>query len=138
MDFFALLENFRLEQPLSDVALLIARIILGVTFIYYGQFKWKDIKQNAKDFEKYHGLYPGWFWGTIVAFQELFGGIFIMLGFFTPVFALGFVIHMASGTTWKISKTEKPFTDWSYDLLALGIALLLLISGPGKYAIDLF
>ncbi len=138
MEFLALLEDFKLAQPLSDIALLIARIVLGVTFIYYGQFKWKDMKQNAKDFEEYHGLRPGWFWGTIVAFQEFFGGIFVILGIFTPVFALGFVIHMTGGATWKITKTDKPFTDWSYDLLALSVALLLLIAGPGAFAINLF
>ncbi len=138
MELLAFLENFRLGSPLSDIALLVARVILGVTFIYYGQFKWRDMRQNAEDFEKYHGLRPGWFWGTIVAFQEFFGGIFVILGFFVPVFALGFVIHMTSGATWKVSKTDKPFTDWSYDLLALGLALLLLITGPGSFAINLF
>jgi putative oxidoreductase len=138
MEFLALLENFRLGPPLSDIASLIARIILGVTFIYYGHFKWKDLKQNAKDFDEIHGLRPGWLFGTLVAFQEFFGGIFVILGLLTPVFALGFVVHMTSGATWKVTKTDKPFTDWSYDLLALGLSLLLLITGPGAYALDLF
>ncbi len=138
MEILGFLENFRLGPPISDLAALLARIILGVTFIYYGQFKWKDIRQNARDFEEIHGLKPGWLFGTLVATQEFFGGIAMLIGFFVPVFALGFAIHMTSGAVWKVSSTDKPFTDWSYDLLALGLSLLLLITGPGAYAITFF
>ena len=46
-----------------------------------------------------------------------------------------FGFQMIMGTIWKITKTEKPFTDWSYDLLLLAIALMLLITGPGYYVL---
>ena len=36
----------------SDVVLLIIRIIMGVTMIYYGWPKVRDPKKNAKDFEQ--------------------------------------------------------------------------------------
>lgn len=138
MNFLALLQNFTLPSPLRDAVLLLARIIFGVTFFYYGQFKLRDLKQNARDFEEVHGLKPGWLWGTLVGFLESFGSIAVALGVFVPLTALGFVVHMASGATWKITRTDKPFTDWSYDLLLLSIALMLLVAGPGAYALDFF
>lgn len=138
MDFLAQIEAFRLATPLSDIALLIARLIMGITFFYYGRYKIRDLSQNAKDFEEVHGFKPGWLWGSIVALLETVGSVLLILGILTPLMAFGFAVHMTMGTLWKTLKTDKPFTDWSYDLLALGVALLLLINGPGAYAINLF
>lgn len=138
MEFLTQIDNFRLAAPLSDIALLVARIIMGVTFFYYGRYKIRDLRQNARDFEEVHGMKPGWLWGTIVALLETVGAALLALGILTPLMAFGFAVHMTMGTLWKTTKTDKPFTDWSYDLLALGVALLLLITGPGAYALDLF
>ncbi|MFQ5575437.1 MAG: DoxX family protein [Anaerolineae bacterium] len=117
---------------LSDIVLLVVRLIFGITFIYYGRHKIKDLKSNANDFVQM-GFKPGWLWGTIVALQETVGSLMVILGIFTWLAAIGFVVHMALGAIWKITKTDKPFTDWSYDLLLLSIALLLLVTGPGAY-----
>lgn len=122
--------------PLSryeDLILLIVRIILGILMIYYGSSKVKDFKSNAKDFEKM-GLKPGIFWGSIIAILEFFGGFLIILGLYVEVVAVLFAFEMISGTIWKITKTNKPFTDWSYDLLLLAIALILATFGAGNYA----
>jgi uncharacterized membrane protein YphA (DoxX/SURF4 family) len=78
------------------------------------------------------GFKPGWLWGTPVALLESIGSLMVLVGFFTWLAAIGFVVHMTTGTIWKITKTDKPFTDWSYDLLLLSIALLLLVTGPGS------
>jgi len=118
----------------SNYFILIVRIILGSVFLYYGSFKIKDLKQNAKDFEKM-GFKPGWFFGTPIAFLETFGSLFIIVGFLFWLILTLFALHMITGTIWKITSTEKPFSDWSYDLLLLGITILLLITGPGKFAL---
>ena len=116
---------------IDDLILLIVRLIFGITFIYYGQSKIRDLKSNAGDFEKM-GFKPGWFWGTPVALLESIGGLAIILGLFTGIIAIGFAVLMITGIFWKITKTEKPFTDWSYDLILLSIALLLMVTGPGS------
>lgn len=116
---------------IDDIILLMVRFIFGITFIYYGQSKIRDLKSNAEDFEKM-GFKPGWLWGTPVALLESVGGLAIILGLFTGIIAIAFAIHMATGIIWKITKTEKPFTDWSYDLILLSIALLLMVTGPGS------
>lgn len=121
-------------SELSDIFLLIVRIIVGVVLIYYGWPKIKNLRSNGEDFDKM-GLSPGIFWGTIVAFIEFVGGIFIILGIFVWVVAILLVIEMAGGTIWKITKTNKSFTDWSYDLLLLALALVLLAFGAGRFSI---
>lgn len=118
----------------GDLTLLIARIIFGITFIYYGRPKIMNLKSNASDFEAM-GFKPGWLWGTPVAFLESIGAVAIILGLFTGIVAIGFVIHMTTGAMWKILKTDKPFTDWSYDLLALSVALMLAMTGPGSMVV---
>jgi uncharacterized membrane protein YphA (DoxX/SURF4 family) len=67
-----------------DVVLLIARVILGGTMLYYGWPKVKDPRKNAFD---------------------------------------------------EIARAHKPFPEYSYDLLLLALALVLLAVGPGAYAL---
>ena len=43
--------------------------------------------------------------------------------------------EMLMGAVWKITKARKPFSDWSYDLLIFALALMLLVTGPGAYAV---
>ena len=138
MDILSLAQNFTLPAHIAEIALLVVRIIFGVTFFYYGQFKIRDLKSNARDFEEVHGLYPGWLWGTLIGLLETFGSLAIIAGLFVPFFAALFAMHMTTGTLWKVTKTDKPFTDWSYDLLLLSVSLMLLVSGPGSLAINLF
>ncbi|HDY73411.1 MAG TPA: DoxX family protein [Candidatus Jorgensenbacteria bacterium] len=120
--------------PFSDIVILIVRIIMGVIMIYYGYPKIINLKSNAEDFVKM-GFKPGIFWGTIVAFVEFFGGIAVIIGMYMWLAVALFGFEMIMGTIWKITKTEKPFTDWSYDLLLLAIALMLFITGPGFYVL---
>ena len=120
--------------PLSDIVLLIVRIIMGIVMIYYGYPKITNLRSNAEDFVKM-GFRPGIFWGTIAAFVEFFGGIAVIIGVYIWLAVALFGFQMIMGTIWKITKTEKPFTDWSYDLLLLAIALMLLITGPGYYVL---
>lgn len=120
--------------PIQDIVLLLVRIIFGTTFLYYGWPKLKDLKSNAEDFVQM-GFKPGWFWGTIIALLETVGSVAVILGIFTWLMAIGFAIHMTLGTIWKITQANKPFTDWSYDLVLLSIALVLLTIGPGAITI---
>ena len=102
--------------------------------IYYGYPKIQNLTKNAKDFEKM-GFQPPMFWGSIVAFLEFFGGILMLVGLLTPIIAILFGAQMIAGTIWKITRTEKPFSDYSYDLLLLSICLIILTFGGGYYAL---
>jgi len=118
----------------ADLVVLLIRIIMGGVMICYGWPKVKDPRKNAEDFEKI-AFKPGWLWGTIVLVTEFGGGLAIVLGLYTWVAAALIGFEMLTGTLWKIAKARKPFTDYSYDLLLLALALMLLAVGPGRYAI---
>lgn len=113
----------------AERVLPFARVVVGTVMIYYGWPKIKDVKSNADDFVGM-GFKPGWLWGTIVAFLEFFGGIFIVAGFFEAVVAALYVIQMLMGAIWKITRAKKPFTDWSYDLLVLTLCLVIVAFSP--------
>lgn len=128
------MESLPLFAPYQDLVLLIARIVMGVTFLYYGLPKVKNLKANAQDFNEM-GFYPGMLWGTLVALLETVGALALILGMYTWAFAALFAGHMAVGTVWKVVAARKPFPDWSYDVLLFVIALVLLVFGSGAYAI---
>ncbi len=115
----------------SPHILLIARIIMGITFLYYGLPKIKNLKQNAIDFEKM-GFKPGNLFGTPIALLESIGSLLLIFGIFGDIIALLFAGHMTIGTIWKITKAQKPFTDWSYDLILLALSLVLFSYGTGS------
>lgn len=131
MDVLLAANDTSLLAPIEGIALLVSRVIFAATFFYYGWPKLKDLKANAEDFEVM-GFKPGWFWGTPIALLETGGSLLILLGLFFAVVPLLFIAHMATGTVWKITSTDKPFTDWSYDLILLGMAVLFALIGPGS------
>tara|TARA_B100001179_G_C18449238_1_gene342351 strand:- start:57 stop:458 length:402 start_codon:yes stop_codon:yes gene_type:complete len=122
------------QTPLVDMSesiLTMVRITIGVIMIYYGSTKIRDTRTNYSNFD-HMGFHPGWLWGSIVMILEFFGGIMLILGIFPAQIVLLFGIQMLVGTIWKITKTNKPFTDWSYDVLLLGLCLIILAFGPGN------
>lgn len=124
--------------PLSsfaDISLLFVRIVAGATMVYYGWPKVSDLRSNAQNFNDM-GFKPGWLHGSIVAAVEFFGGLGVLVGFLTWIPAAAFGFEMLTGALWKITKTDKPFTDWSYDLLLFGLMVVLLTFGSGHYAIN--
>lgn len=130
-------ENYLILLPYKDLVLLVVRFIMGTVMIYFGWPKIKNLKNNGKDFVKM-GFKPGILWGTIVAIVEFFGGLAIIIGFYAWLPALLFGGEMIMGTLWKITKTDKPFSDWSYDLMLLVLALVILTFGTGDFALKIF
>jgi uncharacterized membrane protein YphA (DoxX/SURF4 family) len=133
MEFLSSLNEVALLSDFGDFALLVPRVVFGVTFFSYGWPKLRDLKANAEDFKSMgFGFLGGWFFGTPIAILESIGSLMVLSGLFFGVVPLFFVAHMSTGTIWKITSTEKPFTDWSYDLLLLAISVLFLVTGPGS------
>lgn len=131
MDMITELHQLSLSGQLADIALLLPRVIFGAVFLSYGWPQIKDLKANARDFEEM-GFKPGWLWGTPIAFLETFESLLVLAGVFLAFIPILFIVHMTVGTLWKVTSTEKPFSDWSYDLLLLSIAVMFLITGPGS------
>lgn len=106
----------------KNIGLLIARILLGVTFFLHGLAKFQGGISGTAEFFGSIGL-PGAL-AYIVAIIELVGGILIILGLFTKVISLLFIVVMlgAIGTV----KLEAGFLDGfelELTLIALSIAM---------------
>jgi putative oxidoreductase len=119
----------------SDVVLLVVRLVLGIAMLYYGWPKVKDPGKNARDIEG-TGFRPGWLWGGIVLLNEFGGGLAVLLGLLTVLGAAAISFEMLVGFVVKARKWRKPFTDYSYDLQLAALALVLLTFGPGRLSID--
>lgn len=120
-----------------DIALLLIRIVAGLSFAFYGSFKIKDPLHWMGADSGYHSFFQ-----FIAAVSEFCGGIAWILGFLTPLASFG-IICMMSVATWSHLVTNgDPFVSFSggasYDhaLLFLVIAVLFLLNGPGRFSID--
>lgn len=125
------------QTPLAefqDSILTIVRVVVGVVMVYYGAIKIRDTRKNYSNFDTM-GFHPGWLWGSIAMILEFFGGFMLILGIFPAQIAFLFGFQMLIGTIWKITKTNKPFTDWSYDIILLALTLVLLSFGAGNLLI---
>ncbi len=115
-----------------DWILLFVRVVTGVVLIYYGWPKCKDLRSCARDFEGM-GFRPGILWGTLIAIIEFFGGVAMLAGVYAELAASLFGFQMIVGTFWKL-KIGKDFTDYSYDLQLLGLCVVMMEFGGGRYA----
>jgi len=107
------------------------RIILGLIFIIHGYPKlFKDFKGTAK-FLGGLNFKPAKFWAFILGFVEFFGGISILTGVFTRIFATLLIISMLVATYFNIFVWKKKFSGgYEFDLLIIAGLLTLILLGP--------
>lgn len=124
------------------LAALALRIGLGVEMMAHGWPKLKDPKP-VSGFIGQMGLKPALFWTWVVALQELFGGLLLVLGLLTRLAALGFAIEFLVIILYvKRVKIKQPFSTptgqagWEWDWLILAMALGLLFLGSGTFGVD--
>jgi putative oxidoreductase len=131
----------------DDIGLFIARISLGIVILPHG-------------LQKLFGLFGGaGFSGTVdffvgsglpsavailIIIAESFGALGLILGFFSRLAAFGitlimlgaiFMVHIQNGffMNWFGNQAGEGF---EYHLLALGLSLVVLIKGGGKWSVD--
>ena len=114
----------------SGWASLALRLVVTAIFFAHGWPKIKNLKQNAVGFGMM-GFKPGAFWGTLVAFTEVFGGLAVLLGVFTQFVTFPLVIDMIVATFFKIRKGMKLRDGFELDLLLIGALLVIATAGPG-------
>jgi putative oxidoreductase len=84
---------------------------------------------------------PGFF-QVLAAISEFGGGIGWVLGILTPLASLGIASTMTVAVSMHLMVLKDPFVNLtggsSYELalVYLGIALLILVLGPGKFSFD--
>ncbi len=124
---------------IRDLAILLARVVVGVIFMAHGWQKLSTmgIDATAGFFGQVGVPMPvvsAWF----SALVELIGGAALILGAVTPVAALLLVVDMA-GAYWFNHLGKGIFVDQGgFELVgALGAAALLLAAvGAGRFSVD--
>ena len=127
---------------------IFARLTLGIIFFAHGSQKllgwfggsgWSGTIQ----FFEQSGVPP--FLAGLLIITEFFGGIAIILGFFTRLAALGLTIAMIVAI-YKVHLQNGFFLNWfnvpnmghgiEYSLALIGLSLSLLVWGAGNLSVD--
>ena len=130
-----------MTPPLQSLALLLLRVVVGVTFFMHGKQKLGDLNGTEQFFNSLGIPVPA-LMAPLVAVTETVGGIMLILGLLTPLASLGVISTMLVAITTVHLKAGHAFVGApgkpSYETAAgyLAIALLMLLTGPGAYSLD--
>lgn len=122
-----------------DLGLLILRIGIGIMFMGHGlpkllagPEKWTMLGQamNALGI----GFAPAT-WGFMAAAAEFFGGLLLVLGFFTRPACFFLLCTMVVASYMHISKGDS-FVRYSHAVESGILFLSLFFIGPGRYSLD--
>ena len=136
------LKRFFMPAPqpvLASAALFLIRLIAGAAFVLHG---WGKIKNPFDWLPPEAPISIPAFFQFLAAISEFGGGIGWILGFLTPLASLGIGCTMAVAVYFHSMIAKDPFVNMtggsSYEpaLVYLGIALLFLALGPGRFSLD--
>ena len=131
----------------DDVGLLIARLALGIVILPHGLQKTLGLF-GGPGFSKMMVGFVGMEIPSIIAFlvimAESLGALGLIIGFMSRLAAFGiglnmlgaiFMVHLPNGffMNWFGTKQGEGF---EYHILAIGLCLVVLIGGAGKWSVD--
>jgi putative oxidoreductase len=119
---------------LSDAALLLMRLLVGIVFISSGWSHAKDPVARSKSI----GMSPGF--TRFLGVAELAGGLGVAFGVLVQLAALGLILVMLGAIQKKISVWHTGFwgkhsDGWHYDLLFVSMCLVIAATGGGRYVL---
>jgi putative oxidoreductase len=123
-----------------DIALLIFRLVLGLTLAAHGYNKFFGggrIPGTARWFESI-GMKPGKFHATVAATTEMASGLGLAAGLLTPIPAAGFVAMMCVAA-WTVHRRNGFFIvkeGWEYNLILAVVAVVVAMLGAGRFSLD--
>ena len=124
----------------QDFLLLVARVLLGWIFVFYGWGKLLDIPQYATTFPA-RGLSP---WMAYIAVPvEFFVGLALILGFATRYAVLIMLFFMvvasfSSHAYWSVPEAQRGNQTAHFwkNITIMGGLVMLFITGAGRYSVD--
>lgn len=126
--------NTSRDRAAVDAAFLILRLVLGVIFTIHGSQK----MFGAFDGPGLQGI-VGFLGpiGYLVAIGEFFGGLGLIAGFLSRFSAASITVIMV-GAIQKVHGPKGFFLPEGYEfnLALIGMALAILIAGPGSFAVS--
>lgn len=127
------------QPTTASIALLLLRLIAGIAFIMHG---WGKIQTPASWVPPGGPVSISPFFQVLAAVAEFGGGILWVLGLCMPVASLAIGITMAVAVYLHGIVFKDPFVNmtggaaFELPLTYLGIAVLLLFAGPGRFSAD--
>ncbi|MCI0618182.1 DoxX family protein [bacterium] len=127
------------HATLASSALLLLRLIMGIAFTYHG---WGKIQNPFAWVPPQAPVSIPSFFQFLASLSEFGGGIALILGFLTPIASFGLVCTMSVAVYFHSIVMKDPFVNMtggsSYEpaLVYLGISILFLAFGPGKFSLD--
>ena len=131
----------------QDFAVFLARIVIGLVILPHGLEKLLGMFGGAGftgtvDFFVGSGI--PYFVAVLIILGESFGALGLILGFLSRLCALGigiimigaiFMVHLQNGffMNWFGSNAGE---GYEYHILAVGLVLVVLIKGGGKWSVD--
>ena len=127
-----------LPAPMGDVALLIARVLLGVIMIAHGYQKLvvNGIGRTTAGFESM-SIPVAIVSASFVTVVELVGGVLLVLGLMTRTVAacMGFVMAGAAGFVHLRHGVFVASGGWELVGSIAGALLALAVAGPGRFSV---
>ena len=123
-----------------DFALLLLRVVLGLTMAAHGYNKFfgkGGLAGTAGWFDSM-GMKPGMFHARIAATTEMSAGIGLAAGLLTPIPAAGFVALMFVAA-WTVHRPNGFFIvkeGWEYNLVLAVSAVAVATLGAGRLSLD--
>ena len=124
------------RDTLTSIGLLIMRVWIGLTMlIAHGWPKLANFSERSESFADPLGI--GSFMSlTLAVGAEVFASIFIIFGLLTRAMAVPLLITMLVAAF--IVHGDDPYQRQEFALLFGFSYLLLIFTGPGKYAVDTY
>ena len=117
------------------IGLLLLRIAVGIVFMLHGKQKLFDFGfAGVSDAFSHMGVPMPGVMGPFVALLEFFGGIALILGLLTRLFALGFTIDMLVAIL--LVQMKNGFSHYELEFLLCVSSLALVFMGGGVFSID--
>jgi len=135
---------------MSDIVILVSRILMSAIFIVYGSMKFINVASilNSPGTKRFMDLVasgaaaPTWL-GYAIAAIELFGGLAILIGIKTRWVAWAFVVYVIIITAlghpfWSMEGAARAANQVNFykNLVIMAAYLLLAITGAGRYSVD--
>ncbi len=126
-----------------DLALLVLRVVLGLTFILHGGqklFGWfggQGIKGTTGLMNHLGVAHPGLL-GWLAALSEFGGGALVLIGLFTPLSAALIASTMVVAIATVHGKNGFFSTNhgYEYNLSLLALSVALMLTGAGSISVD--
>ena len=129
---------FLFRSPSSrqlSFGLAVLRIAVGTIFLLHGKQKLFGFGfAGVTDAFTHMGVPLAGVMGPFVALLEFFGGIALILGLLTRLFALGFAIDMLVAIL--LVQLKNGFSHYELEFLLCVSSVALLFMGAGEFSID--